>query len=143
MAEGGMAELTGDERLLAGLMSGETVVEAAAAAHMPERTARRRVASREFRERLDAGRRELTALVAAQLVSDAAFGRAVLREIAADEDVGASTRVTAARFLISYAFDYSLTRDAEQRIAALEEQLGLDAGSRLQEQRERRLRAAN
>jgi hypothetical protein len=132
--------LTGDERLLAGLLSGETVVEAASAADIPERTARRRVASPEFRQRLDDGRRELTAVLAAQLVSDAAFGRRVLREVAADEDVPASVRVSAARFLVSFAHDYAIARDTEERIGALEEELGLDAASRHQQQKERRLR---
>jgi hypothetical protein len=85
----------------------------------------------------------VTAVLAAQLVSDAAFGRRVLREVAGDEAVPASVRVSAARFMISFGHEYAIARDTEERLAALEEQLGLDAASRYQQQKERRsLRAA-
>jgi hypothetical protein len=67
----------------------------------------------------------------------------VLREVAADESVPASVRVSAARFMISIGHEYAIARDTEERLAALEEQLGLDAASRYREQQERRsLRAA-
>lgn len=130
MAESGRAEaLTGDERLLAELLRGASLVEAAEAAGMPERTARRHCADEQFRARLDAGRRELTALLAAQLAGDAEVARRTLREIAEDEGAPAAARVNAAKCLLSFAADFGPSRDTEARLEELERLAGIDTDS--------------
>jgi hypothetical protein len=130
MTESGMPradlELTGDERLLAGLLAGETVTEAAANAGMHERTARRRVADEEFRRRLDDGRREFDSVLAAQLASDAELGRAVLRQLAADETCPPSVRANAAWRLLSSNAEYGPQRDYGARLEEIEKRLGVD-----------------
>ncbi len=126
MAESDTLALTGDERLLAGLLAGESLVDAARAATMNERTARRRVADEEFRRRLDEGRRETTAMLAAQIVGDAELGRTVLRTLASDESAPPSVRMNAARHLVSFAAALGPTRDFEARIEDLEKRLGYD-----------------
>ena len=104
MAEDGMfsefdalplEELTGDARLFAELLRGASLVDAAKAAGMPERTARRHVGGQEFTAELDEARRELWRVVAAGSVADYQFGRSVLREIAGDADAPAASRVNA------------------------------------------------
>lgn len=112
--------LRGDEALLAALLHGSTLVDAAKAAKMAERTARRRVRNPEFRRRLDEGRAEVTAIVAAQLAGGAELGYGVLVELAGDVKVQASVRRRAASDLISLAGEIGAGRDVEARLEALE-----------------------
>jgi hypothetical protein len=119
VAESG--RLKGDEALLAALLLGLTVPAAAAEAGLSERTARRRVTHPEFRKRLDAGRAEMTTLVAAQLAGGAQVGYTVLVRLAADSATPPSVRRSAARDLISLAGELGITREMEARLEALED----------------------
>jgi hypothetical protein len=118
VAENG--ELRGDEALLAALLRGATVPEAAEAARLSERTARRRLHDPEFRRRLDAARAEVTALLAAQVAGGAELGYSVLVRLAGDEQVPAAVRRNAARDLLTMAVEFGAARDVEARLEALE-----------------------
>jgi hypothetical protein len=116
----GTDRLRGDEALLAALLRGLTLVQAAKEAGVPERTARRRLEDDAFRARLDKGRAQVTSMVAAQLVGGAELGYGVLRELAEDERTPAAVRRNAARDLIALAHDLGPARDVEARVEALE-----------------------
>ena len=121
--------LTGDEALLAELLRGATLVEAAAAAKVSERTARRRVAAPEFRARLDAGRRELLGLVVARLASLAEDAVDTLRELLG-EATPAPQRLGAAREALRHLAVLGEAADARElgeRLERLERRLGLVA----------------
>lgn len=112
--------LQGDEALLAALLRGATLIQAAKEAEVSERTARRRVRDDGFRKRLDAGRAEVTTVVAAQLAGGAELGFGVLVELASDSTVTAAVRRKAAADLIAMAGELGAVRDVEARIEALE-----------------------
>ena len=112
--------LRGDEALLAALLRGMPLVQAAGEAGISERTARRRVREPRFRARLDQGRAEVTALVAAQLAGGAEIGYVVLVRLAGDSSVPAAVRRSAARDLIAMAGELGAARDVEARLEALE-----------------------
>lgn len=115
--------LEGDEALLAALLRGASLAAAAAEAGVSERTARRRVHEQAFRERLDAGRAEVTAIVAAQLAGGSELGYGVLVELAGDANVTAAVRRKAAADLIEFATQVGAARNVEARLEALELQL--------------------
>jgi hypothetical protein len=108
-----------DERLLAALLEGLTVPQAAARAGVPERTARRRVSRPEFVARLDQARKGVDAVLAAQLLDDAIVGRRVLRQLAEDEKTPPSVRRAAAMALVDLAQSAS-ARDVAVRVEELE-----------------------
>ena len=119
MTESG--RLRGDEALLAALLRGATLKLAAGEAKMNERTARRRVREKEFRTRLDAGRAEVTTMIAAQLAGGAEVGYGVLIGLAQDTTAPPAIRRNAARDLIALAGELGLGRDMEARLETLEE----------------------
>lgn len=116
-------DMTGDERLLAELLRGETVAKAAQASGLSEATARRRLRDKTFRDRLEEGRSERTAALAAMLAGGAEIGYRVLREIAEDEDATQAARVKAAEKLIDYAGSVGAIQDHSRAIAELAAQL--------------------
>ena len=118
VAENG--RLRGDEALLAALLRGATVPEAARAVGLSERTARRRLHDPEFRRRLDAARAEVTAVLAAQLAGGAELGYSVLVGLARDKQVPAAVRRNAARDLLAMSVELGAARDVEARLEALE-----------------------
>ena len=73
--------LQGDERLLAGLLAGLSVRDAAAEAGLSRATADRRLGDERFRGRLDSARRALTSALAVRLAESAAEAHDVLREV--------------------------------------------------------------
>jgi hypothetical protein len=115
--------LHGDEALLAALLRGATLKTAAAEAKLSERTARRRVREPDFRKRLDSGRAEVTAMVAAQLAGGAEVGYGVLIELAQNAAAPAGVRRNAARDLIALASELGAVREIEARVEDLEEAL--------------------
>lgn len=122
--------LTGDEALLAALLRGVKLPEAAKEARMSERTARRRITDDGFRRRLDRGRAEVTTVLAAQLAGGAEVGYGVLLELAQDEKAPPAVRRNAARDLIALAGELGLGRDMEARVEQLEAAMAA-AGIRL------------
>ncbi len=118
----------GDEALLVGLLSGLTIKEAAGRAGVGESTARRRLRDAAFRAELDRQRRELLALVAAQVAALAEEALATLRELLG-KGTPAPQRLGAAREALRFAAELSGSRDVVERLEALElslEQAGID-----------------
>jgi hypothetical protein len=121
--------LEGDEALLAALLRGATIVQAASEAGISDRTARRRVKDEEFRRRLDEGRAQVTSMVAAQLAGGAEVGYAVLWHLASTPNTPPSVRRSAARDLIGMASEMGAARDVEARIESLEAALAKLGGA--------------
>jgi hypothetical protein len=120
IAEVPLEELTGDERLIAEMLRGLPLVQAAQRAGLPERTARRHLENPELRARLDEGRVEVMRGLAAMLAGGAELGYATLRELAENEETADAVRRNAARDLIEYADSLGTARDIERRLEALE-----------------------
>jgi hypothetical protein len=126
-AESDRLELTGDERLLAELVRGASLVDAAKAAEISERTARRRVADPEFGRRLAAARRELRDVIVARLGALADEALATLRELLGSE-TPAPQRLGAAREALRALAVLGELADAGElagRLEAIERRLGL------------------
>lgn len=121
---------SGDEALLAAMLRGLTIPQAAREAEMAERTARDHVRKPEFRARLDTGRAEVMTAVAAQLAGGAEIGYAVLLAVAMDRTTPPAVRRSAARDLIRLAGEIGNARDLEGRLEALEDAVR-QAGLRL------------
>jgi hypothetical protein len=121
--------LTGDERLLEELLRGAKLVDAAKAAGVSERTARRRLGDPAFRARLDTGRRELVGLVVARLGSLADKAADTLSELLEDP-TPAPQRLGAAREALRHLSTFAELADSHElaeRLSALERRLGLVA----------------
>jgi hypothetical protein len=107
-----------DVALAAALAAGKTVADAAAAAHVSERTAYRRLADPGFRCRVT----ELRAGMVERALGRTADGmasaaRTLRRLLRSDSD---SVRLGAARALLELGVKLRETVDLEQRLAALE-----------------------
>jgi hypothetical protein len=120
MAEG--VRSTKDMILVAELLAGKTVAEAAAAAGESDRNARRRLADETFRAQLDEGRREIVAAVVARLAGAADRAVSTLVELLS-EPTPAAVRRNAAKDLLAHLAELGETQDVARRLAALEETL--------------------
>lgn len=115
------------QRVLAALLSHPTREAAARACGISARTIYRLEHSdAEFRTALEAGRR--AALSDALHSLSATYPQAVevLRRVAANEQAQDGARVAAARAILEFGLKFSEAADLEQRIAALEQQGGVD-----------------
>lgn len=121
------SDLRGDEVLLAELLAGSTVKDAATKAGLSERTARRRVARPEFRAQLDEWRREVAASVAAGLADLADAALEATADLLASDETPAAVK----RGLIRDIFDafraLGVEADNAARLSALEAKLGVDS----------------
>lgn len=119
-ASGRVSELTGDERLLAELLRGRPLVQAAEIAGVPERTARRRLSDEKFAARLEEGRRSIAAEIAASVAGAEALGFSVLLDQAGDANALPFVRQKAALALIGLAHDRTVGREVAERLDKLE-----------------------
>jgi cystathionine beta-lyase/cystathionine gamma-synthase len=113
--------------LLAALVEGSTVAEAAKAANLSERTAYRRLAEPDFRRELAERRRQLVDAVSARLaaVGDSAIDTLLELQRGGD-NIPASVRLSAARCLLEHMgklSELAETADLGDRLGAIEETL--------------------
>jgi hypothetical protein len=115
-----LAQRRGEEALLNALAAGRSVLQAAQAAGLSERTVYRRLASPAFQRRLAALRDELITAALGELVCCASQAVSKLRALleARDERV----QLQAARALLDQALRLREAVALEQRLAALERQ---------------------
>jgi hypothetical protein len=114
----------GDAVLLAQLLSGSTVKDAATAAGLSERQARRRLARPDLRAELDRWRREVVAGVVAALADLADEALDAQRELLADAPPAVRRQV--ARDVLDALRELGQGADLDARIAEIEAKLGLD-----------------
>lgn len=110
--------MTGDAALLATLAQGETLAAAAEAAGVSERTARRRMASPEFKAELREARAAAVAVALAR-----AEGLTVKALDVLDGLLGAkadAVRLAAARTVLTILPDFGERQDLAERLAAVE-----------------------
>lgn len=127
MKRGGRARA--DEVLAAALAAGRTVGESAKAAGVSEATAYRRLAVREFNERVRELRAEMVASAAGRLAEAMAAAALVLRKLLASPSEGVQLR--AANSIIEQGLKVAQLTDLEGRMAAIEDALkamGKDRG---------------
>jgi hypothetical protein len=121
--------VSGDEALLAELIRGVKLVDAARSAAMAERTARRRLADPAFRARLNDGRRELVGLTVVRLASVADRAVDTLNDLLG-ESTADGHRLGAAREALRHLQTFAEMADAgelAERLDRLERRLGLSA----------------
>ena len=99
-------------------------------AGISESTARRRLADRDFRAKLDEARRELVVGVVARLAGAAERAIDVQLELLESSDTPPAVRRQVARDVLSTLDELGASRDLEGRLEALEAALG-DDGSQL------------
>jgi HEAT repeat protein len=116
MAENGGAK--GDEGLLLALASGQTVRDAAQAVGIGERTATRRLADPEFRQRLAQLRAAMVSRAVGKLADGMVEAADVLRQLLQAESE--SVRLSAARTLLDVGNRLRESMELEERIRALE-----------------------
>ena len=108
-----------DATLIAGLLAGRTIAEAAAAAGMGERTARRRTQDPVFQARFRTAEGDLMSATATAL--GAACTRAVTTLVdLLDPATPASTRRSAAQTIIELRLRLFTDLDVDRRLAAIE-----------------------
>ena len=107
-----------DELLAAELAAGKTVKDAADAVHVSERTATRRMADPDFRERVSLLRGEMIGRAAGRLADGMGEAAGVLRALLTDAD--ANIRFRAAGKLIELGVKVVELSELEQRVVELE-----------------------
>lgn len=117
-----------DEALLMALACGATVENAAAKAGICSRTAHRRLKNPEFEKRLDAVRADMLNRTTDMLTASATESVRTLLSLQASTQPPA-VRLGAARAILEIGVRYRETNDLAQRLAALEEQLALNAAA--------------
>jgi hypothetical protein len=120
MAENGRRK--GDAALVLALAGGQTVRDAARTAGVGERTATRRWADPEFRQRVTCLRAEMVAQAAGQLADGMAEAATTLRRLLTAE--AESVRLSAARSILEIGTRLRETVELEARLQAIEERLG-------------------
>jgi hypothetical protein len=117
----GSGRQNADPILIAALLSGATIVDAAERAGVSEQTARRRLRNLEFRARLNAAGDDLVA-AAARAIADA-NGEAVsaLRDLLRDGPP--AVRLGAARTILEFTPRFRAAHDHEERLALAERSL--------------------
>jgi hypothetical protein len=104
---------------------GATVVEAADAANVSERTVYRRLHDSEFREQLLAGRDELLCRTTGELVEASTEAVATLRDLLSPQSPAAQ-RLGAARAILDLSMRLREAGELAERVARLEHALGLN-----------------
>ncbi len=118
------------EQAIAALMAAPSIVEAARQAGVSESTLLRWLQTPDFDAYYRAARREVVKQATGKL--SAASGEAVdiLRAVMTDQTAPASSRVTAARAILDYAYKALELDDLATRILILEERTARDDASR-------------
>lgn len=111
------------ESLIIALLSTPDIQSAAIKAGISESTAWRWMQDDEFQAKYKAAKKQALSVAIAQL--QAATGEAVqtLRDVAADSDSPASSRVSAAKSILELAIKAAEIEDIEQRLSDLEAQI--------------------
>jgi hypothetical protein len=110
-----------DPLLIAALLNGATLADAARSSGLGERTVGRRLSDPGFRERLDRAENELIDATARALANSTAKAAAKL-EVLLDEG-SAAVQLGASRTILDSAQKWRPPRTLEKRIAALEQDL--------------------
>jgi len=131
MAHGGRenGRRNADDALIAALVGGATVREAAATAGMGERTAWRRLDDDAFRARLDEARRQ-TIAAALDVLTRASTAAAATLATLLRAEYAPSVRLGAARSILELGGRLRESQDMLVRLAAVETALGLDREGR-------------
>jgi len=124
MAAGGRKNA--DSSLALALAGGDTVAEAASKAGVSERTAHRRLADLGFRRRVAELRAAAVERATGKLADSMAEAADVLRQLLAAQSE--SVRLGACRAALELGVKLRESIDLEQRLAALEQQLGRRKG---------------
>jgi len=111
-----------EQQFLAALLAQPTVLAAAKAARVPERTAYRWLVAAPFKAAYAEARRQAMQQSTARLQRAAGQAVATLEEIMGDSDAPSTARVSAARATLEIAYRAVEIEDLTERIAALEEQ---------------------
>ena len=109
-----------DEKLLAALMVTPTISAAAAALGCGERTIFRRMENPAFREQYERMQRDALLTASAGLYGRVGAAVDTMAAIMTDGQVGASTRLNAARAIVDAAVRVAEVVDIERRLDALE-----------------------
>lgn len=117
-----------DEVIISTLAGGDTQEATARAAGVSLTTVKRRLASPEFRQRIDDARGDLVGRTLDLLTVGAVEGVIVLRAIAADTAAPPAVRVSAARALVASVLPHRDQIELAQRIDQLERQAANRAG---------------
>src|SRR5690349_19167317 len=107
-----------DEVLAAALAAGKTVEQAAAAAGMSRRTATRRLANPDFRERIKLARGVMVERAMGSMTDSMTEAADVLRKLLKAK--GESIRLGACRAMLEYGVKLRESVELEARLAALE-----------------------
>lgn len=117
-----------DDKLLAALMSTNSISAAAAAAHVGERTLYRRLQDPEFRRQLEEQRLKTLETARNALLSRLTAAVDTMADVMENGENGPSTRLTAARMMIDAALRMVEVTDIEKRLDVLERQRMADNG---------------
>lgn len=119
----GGSKIDKHESLIIALLSTPDIQSAAIKAGISESTAWRWMQDDEFQAKYKAAKKQALSVAIAQL--QAATGEAVqtLRDVAADADSPASSRVSAAKSILELAIKAAEIEDIEQRLSDLEAQI--------------------
>lgn len=111
------------DRLLAALLTANSLKDAAAAADVPYDTARRWMRDPDFQAVLADLRRDAADAAVLEALRLAELARATLADILADEHAAAYVRVRAAEVVLTYERAVSDLYDLNERLAAIEARL--------------------
>lgn len=114
----------GDDVLLAELVGGASITEAARAASVGRATAQRRLRDPAFQARLAAARAELVTWLTTALTADGELARQTLRNVC-ERGISETAKVTAARALLDAGERHRAALDLLARVARLEEHAGI------------------
>jgi hypothetical protein len=109
----------GNAALVAGLVAGRTIAEAAAAAGLGERTARRRTQDPGFRSQIQAAQTELLSRTATALTALSARAVTTLADLL-EPPTPAATRYSAARTIVELGVRRQADLELERRLTAIE-----------------------
>ncbi len=110
-------------KALSALLSAPTLEKAALACGASESTLLRYLKADDFKAAYRAARREVVSLAVGQLQRATGGAVSVLCAVASDREAPASSRVTAARAILDFAFRAIETEDLLSRVERLEELL--------------------
>lgn len=110
----------GDATLLAALAAGQSYEDAAEAAGVSKRTARRRMTEPAFRAEVDALRSDMLARAVGRMAGLVDEAAETLRDVMRDPDAPAGARVSAARAVLQLGADLRERLELAERVQALE-----------------------
>jgi hypothetical protein len=116
--------------LIAGLLAGLTIADAAAAANVSEATARRRLRDADFVRQLNAERRELVAAITARLAAIADKALLTLDDLLSNPETPQPQRLGAVREALRHLAVLSESADSTElgeRLERIERRLGLSS----------------